>query len=257
MFGRLHVLPIVIDFLALFPEIDIRLLLADRNVHLIDDHVDMAVRIGQLPDSTMVATRIGSMRMVTCASPALLAIHGIPQTPEDLRRMPWVTFEGPTPSPARHMLPVGSSTAAEIIATSRLSVSTAEAAVEAAMRNVGATRLLHYQVADAIKAGALRIILEPFEPEPPPIHLIHAARGQMPLKMRSFLDFAAPRLRQALARIRLHGLRTFRICNRKQPARSPIQYFEEDCPLGQRRPQRNVNSVVQGIEWRTRRDSNS
>ncbi|CAN7150673.1 LysR family transcriptional regulator [Neorhizobium sp. LjRoot104] len=201
MFGRLHVLPIVIDFLALFPEINIRLLLADRNVHLVDDHVDMAVRIGQLPDSTMVATRIGSMRMVTCASPALLAVHGVPQTPEDLRRMPWVTFEGPTPSPARHMLPAGSSTATEVITASRLSVSTAEAAAEAAIHNVGATRLLHYQVAEAVKAGALRIVLENFEPEPPPIHLIHAARGQMPLKMRSFLDFAAPRLRQALGRI--------------------------------------------------------
>lgn len=201
MFGRLHVLPIVIDFLALFPEINIRLLLADRNVHLVDDHVDMAVRIGQLPDSAMVATRIGSMRMVTCASPALLAVDGIPQTPEDLRRMPWVTFEGPIPSPIRHMLSTGSSTTAEMIAAPRLSVSTAEAAAEAAMRNVGVTRLLHYQVEDAIKAGALRIILESFEPEPAPIHLIHAARGQMPLKMRSFLDFATPRLRQALGRI--------------------------------------------------------
>ncbi|CDN46270.1 LysR family transcriptional regulator [Neorhizobium galegae] len=201
MFGRLHVLPIVIDFLALFPEINIRLLLADRNVHLVDDHVDMAVRIGQLPDSALVATRIGSMRMVTCASPALLAVDGVPQTPEDLRRMPWVTFEGPIPSPIRHMLSAGSGTTAGMIAAPRLSVSTAEAAAEAAMRNVGVTRLLHYQVEDAIKAGALRIILESFEPEPAPIHLIHAARGQMPLKMRSFLDFATPRLRQALGRI--------------------------------------------------------
>ncbi|MDR6815927.1 DNA-binding transcriptional LysR family regulator [Neorhizobium sp. 2083] len=201
MFGRLHVLPIVTDFLALFPEINIRLLLADRNVHLVDDHVDMAVRIGPLPDSTMVATRIGSMRMVICASPALLAAHGTPQTPEDLRRMPWVTFEGPMPSSARDMLPAGSNATHGVIPPSRLSVSTAEAAVDAAMRNVGATRLLHYQVEEAVRAGALRIVLDSFEPEPPPIHLVHAARGQMPLKMRSFLDFAAPRLRQALDRI--------------------------------------------------------
>ncbi|MCQ1573523.1 LysR family transcriptional regulator [Neorhizobium galegae] len=198
MFGRLHVLPIVIDFLALFPEINIRLQLADRNVHLVDDHVDMAVRIGQLPDSTMVATRVGSMRMVTCASPALLTAHGVPQIPEDLRRMPWVTFEGPAPSSIRQMLPAGLSATA---AASRLSVSTAEAAAEAAICNVGVTRLLHYQAAEAIKTGALRIILESFEPEPAPIHLVHAARGQMPLKMRSFLDFAAPRLRQALGGI--------------------------------------------------------
>jgi DNA-binding transcriptional LysR family regulator len=200
MFGRLHVLPVVTDFLALFPEINIRLLLADRNVHLVDDHVDMAVRIGQLPDSAMVATRIGSMRMVTCASPALLAQHGVPQTPKDLQRMPWVTFEGPTPSPPRHIQPPGLGTATEA-AASRLSVSTADAAVQAAIRNVGVTRLLHYQVAEAVEAGTLRILLESFEPEPAPIHLIHAARGQMPLKMRRFVDFAAPRLRQALGRI--------------------------------------------------------
>jgi DNA-binding transcriptional LysR family regulator len=149
----------------------------------------------------MVATRIGSMRMVICASPALLETHGVPQKPKDLQRMPWVTFEGPTPLPARQIQPPGSGTTTEFAAASRLSVSTAEAAVEAAVRNVGVTRLLHYQVADAVESGALRIVLQSFEPEPAPIHLVHAASGQMPLKMRRFLDFAAPRLRQAVGRI--------------------------------------------------------
>jgi len=198
LFGRLHVLPIVTDFLTLYPEINIRLLLADRNVHLVEDHVDMAVRIGKLPDSSMVATRVGSMRTVICASPTLLTKFSMPKTPDDLREFPWVGFEGPTPS-----LPLRTqgSKSTEIAIVPRLSVTTAEAATAAAIRSVGVTRLLHYQVAEAVKAGALKIILEAHEPEPAPIHLLHGARGQMPLKMRCFLDFAAPRMREALSRI--------------------------------------------------------
>jgi DNA-binding transcriptional LysR family regulator len=198
LFGRLHVLPVVIDFLALFPEINIRLFLSDRNVHLVDDHVDMAVRIGRLPDSTMIATRVGSMRTVICASPALLAGHGVPQVPEDLARLPCITLAIPLPSPGWHLRSTGSDIAGEIPIVPRLTVSTAEAAVDAAVRQVGVARLLHYQVAQAVEAGTLEIILEAFEPEPAPINLVHAARGQMPLKMRRFLDFAAPRLRQTL-----------------------------------------------------------
>jgi len=199
LFGRLHVLPVVTDFLALYPEINIRLLLADRNVHLVEDHVDMAVRIGKLPDSTMVATRIGSMRSVICASPVLLADRGLPRRLEDLRGWPCVSFDGPMPIPSWQLRKPGGLTAVEIAMAPRLSVTTAEAAAEAAMRGVGITRLLHYQVAAAVAAGALQIILEEFEPEPLPIHLLHAARGQMPLKMRRFLDFAAPRMRDTLS----------------------------------------------------------
>lgn len=200
LFGRLHVLPIVADFLAAFAEIDVRLVLADRNLRLVDDHVDMGVRIGPLADSTMVATRIGTMRTVTCASPALIAARGRPAQPADLAAMPCVAFDGPMATPAwRYRLPDGN--LAEIPVRPRLSVTTAEAAAEAAVRGVGVTRLLHYQVADALAAGALVVLLEPFEPEPLPVHLVHAAHGQMPLKMRSFLDFAVPRLRRALTRL--------------------------------------------------------
>jgi DNA-binding transcriptional LysR family regulator len=81
------------EFLAAYPEINVRLLLADRNLHLIEDHVDMAVRIGSLPDSSMIATRVGSMRTVVCASPKLLARHGVPESPEDVARLPCVNFE--------------------------------------------------------------------------------------------------------------------------------------------------------------------
>lgn len=199
MFGRLHVLPVVADFLAQYPAITVRLILADRNVDLIDDHVDMALRIGKLPDSGMVATQVGTMRTVTCATPALLAEHGTPQTPADLLRFPCVTIDTPMPMPAwRYRHPV-SGAMLDIPIAPRLTVTTASAAADAALRGVGVVRLLHYQVAAAVQRGDLQIVLAAYEPAPAPIHLVHAARGQMPLKMRRFLDFAAPRLRQALA----------------------------------------------------------
>ena len=198
MFGRLHLLPVVADFLATFPEINIRLILADRNVDLVDDHVDMAVRIGRLPDSSMIATQIGLMRTVTCASPALLAGHGMPEKPEDLLRFPCVIVDTPMPSGWLFQRPKSAATF-DIRVLPRLAVTTTEAAAQAAIRNVGMTRLLHYQVAEAVERGELQIVLEAYEPKPAPVHLVHASRGQMPLKMRRFLDFAAPRLRKVLS----------------------------------------------------------
>lgn len=201
MFGRLHVLPVVADFLAAHPDIAVRLLLSDRNVDLIADHVDMAVRIGRLADSAMIATHVGAMRTVTCASPSLLAVRGIPHKPSDLARWPAVAVDTPMPSPSWRFRTPRSGAALDVSMRPRLVVTTPEAAVEAAMRGVGVTRVLHYQVVDAVRRGALRIVLEAFEPEPAPVHLVHAARGQMPLKMRRFLDFAAPLLRRALLEV--------------------------------------------------------
>ena len=198
-FGRLHILPVVAEFLAAYPAINVRLLLSDRNLHLIDDHVDMAARIGKLPDSSMVATRVGTMRLVVCASPALLAAHGSPQTPVELAALPCVNFEFQSPGavwPFRRKDKEGTE---EMPIAPRLSVSTADAAVWAARQGVGVTRVLHYQCADALRDGSLRIILDAFEPEPLPVHLLHAGRGDLPSKMRVFLDFAAGRLRERLA----------------------------------------------------------
>jgi DNA-binding transcriptional LysR family regulator len=201
LFGQLHVLPVVADFLALFSEINVRLVLADRNVSLLDDHVDMAVRIGRLPDSSMVATQVGLMRTVVCASPAFMDRRGVPRIPDDLLKLPCVTVDTPLPSPGWRFKAPGSGAVLEIPVVPRLSVTTAEAAAQAAIRSVGATRLLHYQVLEAVDAGALRIILDEFEPDPAPVNLVHASRSYMPLKMRRFLDFAAPRLRKAVAAV--------------------------------------------------------
>lgn len=200
-FGRRHVLPVVADFLALFSEINVRLVLADRNVSLIDDHVDMAVRIGKLPDSSMVATQVGLMRTVVCASPALLDGRGVPRIPNDLLKLPCVTVDTPLPSPGWRFKTPGSGATLEIQIVPRLSVTTTEAAAQAAIHSVGVTRLLHYQVVDAVDAGTLRIILDKFEPDPAPVNLVHASRGHMPLKMRRFLDFAVPRLRKAVVNL--------------------------------------------------------
>jgi len=198
MFGRLHVLPVVAAFLAAFPQINVRLLLADRNLDLIDAHVDMAVRIGTLPDSSMVATRLGLMRTVVCASPAFLAGHGAPQAPEALLDMPCIRVETPMPSSGWQFRQAGAAEVTVVPVTPRLSVTTPEAAVQAAVLGVGIARVLHYQAAEAVRAGRLNILLERFEPDPAPVSIVHASPGQMPLKMRSFLDFAAPRLRSGL-----------------------------------------------------------
>jgi DNA-binding transcriptional LysR family regulator len=199
LFGRLHILPIVTEFLAAYPQINIRLLLSDRNLHLIDDHIDMAVRIGPLPDSSLVATRIGSMRIVVCASPNLLTSHGEPKSPEKLATFPCVSLDPPSPISTWSFQRKDKKEVQTVPIDPRLSVSTAEAAVWAATQGVGATRVLHYQCADALRQRSLRTILTGFEPPPLPIHLLHAGRGTLPSKMRLFLDFAAPRLRDRLS----------------------------------------------------------
>jgi DNA-binding transcriptional LysR family regulator len=197
LFGRLHILPIVADFLAAYPEIAVRLLLSDRYLHLIDDHVDMAARIGPLPDSSMVATAVGSMRTVVCASPKLLASHGVPKSPDELAALPCVGFDLLSPA-STWPFRLKDKRTVEVAIRPRLSVSTAEAAVWAAVQGAGVTRVLHYQCADAVRDGSLRLVLQDFEPDPLPIHLVHAGRGQLPLKARVFLDFAARRLKRRL-----------------------------------------------------------
>lgn len=196
LFGHLHILPIVTDFLAAYPEINVELRLSDRNLHFIEDHIDMAVRIGALPDSSLIATRIGSMRTVVCASPKLLATQGVPETPNDLAALPCVNFEFLSPGSTWPFRVKDGNT--DVPIRPRLSVSTADAAVWAASEGVGATRVLHYQCADAVRDGSLRIILADFEVEQLPVHLLHAGRGALPSKMRVFLDFSVGRLRERL-----------------------------------------------------------
>jgi DNA-binding transcriptional LysR family regulator len=198
VFGRLHVVPVVTQFLAKFAEINVRLMLFDHNINLVDDHIDMAVRIGELPDSAMVATRIGSIRRVVCGSPAYFAAHGIPKTPEDLRDHMCVTFSQMASSLSWTFVPKGGGAAKPIQPNSRLGINTAESAIDAAIAGVGLTNVLSYQVAKAVRDGRLKVVLRDYEPPPLPVHLVHTGQAILPLKMRCFLDFAAPRLRKSL-----------------------------------------------------------
>jgi DNA-binding transcriptional LysR family regulator len=195
VFGRLHVLPVAMEFLKAYPDVDIRLVLADRVINLLEDPVDLAVRIGELPDSSLVATRIGSIRRVVCGSPAYFAERGTPKHPGELGMHDCITFEGLSPPDSW----VFTTAEASILVRSRLVVNTAEAAIDAAIAGVGITRVLSYQIANAMQTGALGVILEKFEAVPSPVSLVHAGQRRLPLKLRAFLDFAAPRLKARLS----------------------------------------------------------
>ena len=200
MFGRQHVLPVVTDFLARYPQIRVRLLLSDLNADLVGDHIDLAVRIGTLPDSGMVATRLGEMRIVTCAHPALLEKHGIPERPRELAALPIIRIE--SPMPYRGWRFNAEEAEDRLVALQPvLSLTTPESAADAARLGAGVARLLHYQAIDGLARCELKLLLQAMEPEPAPVHLLYTSRDLAPLKLRKFIDFAAPALRRALRRI--------------------------------------------------------
>lgn len=198
LFGHLHILPIVTDFLAAYPDINIRLMLSNQVFDLLDERIDMAVRIGVLSDSSMIATRVGDMATLICAPPELLTARGVPATPADLRALPCVSFTGPAIQSWSFRDPA-TRTIFEIPIVPRLTITLGASVVEAAVRCGAATRVPHYQCADALRTGRLVRILRDYEKAPVPVHLIHASRGTMPLKMRTFLDFATGRLRADLS----------------------------------------------------------
>lgn len=196
VFGRLHVLPVVAEFLSAHTRVDIRLSLADRNVDLIDEGVDVAIRIGALPDSSLIATRVGSVRRITCASPDYLRQRGTPARPEDLASHDCITFMV-LASPDRWSFPTRRGLR-NVAVRSRLTVTTAEAAIDAAATGLGVTRVLSYQAATAIRAGRLVPILERFEPAAVPVSVLHG-EGRAPRpKVRAFVTLATTRLRAAL-----------------------------------------------------------
>jgi DNA-binding transcriptional LysR family regulator len=193
MFGRRHVAPVAIDFLARHPEITLRTLLVDRVVDLIDEGIDVAVRIAHLPDSSLNATRVGAVRRVVCGAPAYLAEHGTPERPVDLLRHRIITF-APGVAPPGWTFHRGTRTET-VNPPARLIVNTAEVAIAAAVAGQGLTRVLSYQAAPEIRAGRLRVVLDAFEPPPIPIHVIHREARVTSGRVRAFVDFAVARLR--------------------------------------------------------------
>ena len=195
VFGRLHVQPVVVEFLRMFPRVTARLLLVDRTVDLIEEGLDVSVRIGALPDSSLIAARVGSIRHITCASPAYLASRGRPSSPQELRNHDCISF---TALPPVERWSFAGAKPQRVNLHPRLTVNTAEAAIDAAVAGLGITRVLSYQAARPVADGSLRLILENFEPEEMPVNILHREDRLPQAKVESFIAFAVPRLRKAL-----------------------------------------------------------
>jgi DNA-binding transcriptional LysR family regulator len=195
LFGRLHLLPIVIEFLRRFPDVSVALSLLDRPVDLVDEGLDVALRIGTLAESSLVATRAGEVGRIVVASPAYLSRHGRPQTPADLGAHAVVAFSGIFATERWTFRQEGRELNATI--KPRLVVNTAEAALDAARADFGVTRVLSYQAADDIVRGSLLRLLPAYDDDDElPIHLIYPGGRHPPPKLRAFLDFTVPRLRR-------------------------------------------------------------
>ena len=199
MFGKLHVAPIIHAFLAAYPEVTVRLVLSDQVIDLVEAHVDVAVRIGRLPDSDLIARQVGHVRWLICASPAYLARRGEPVTPEALADHDCIAFEGVQ---SYRNWTIGSGAAARSIAIRpRFSVNTADAVIEAAAAGLGIARVMSYQAATAISVGRVATVLHGLSIDPIPVNLVHPSQRVQPLKRRAFLDFVVPRLTGSLASV--------------------------------------------------------
>jgi DNA-binding transcriptional LysR family regulator len=195
--GHTHLLPIAVEFLNAYPEIGLRLLLTDSIVDPAQENIDVAVRIGSLPESSMIATRIGSIRLVVCGSPTYLAARGRPKSPADLSEHDCIAIHDGAAASAwkfrrgkrASLMPI----------QSRLCVNTSEAAVLAAIAGAGLTRVMSYKMDAARRAGSLDLVLESFEPEPLPVHIVYSPRKPVPVKLRAFLNWMTPRLKAQLA----------------------------------------------------------
>ena len=201
MFGRLHVLPVVMQFLSRFPEIAVSLMLTDRVTHFPDDQIDVAVRVGALPESSLIATRLGEVRRVMCASPDYLASNGIPATPDDLACHSVISFQNVVMPTTWTFESDGAEE--RVTFRSRLSVDTIDGAIDAGLAGAGLIRAMSYQVVEYVRAGRMKVVLESFERPPLPVHLVYAQQNRLPLKLRAFIDSVVPRLRDRLARAAL------------------------------------------------------
>jgi DNA-binding transcriptional LysR family regulator len=194
LFGKLFVLPVIVEFLQRYPAVEVSALFLDRVVNLLEEGLDVGVRIGDLPDSSMNAICVGSVRRVICASPDYLERHGMPQNPAELSGHDIVAAS--EVSPATDWKFGRGSKLATVRVKPRLTVTTNDAAIEAAVRGFGITRLLSYQVVPHLASGRLKIILSEHEPAPMPIHVLHREGRYASAKVRSFVDLIAVRLRE-------------------------------------------------------------
>jgi DNA-binding transcriptional LysR family regulator len=185
-FGRLHVSPVMAAYLQRHGDVSAELRLEDRVINLVEDGIDLAVRIGILADSSLVARHVGEMRRIVVASPAYLKRHGEPKTPADIAGHRTIQFGGTAVTGEWRFVEQGSEFRLNI--APRFSCNIAEAAIQYAEQGGGLTRVLAYQAADALKRGALKIVLQKFEQPPLPIHIVYPTSRLLSAKVRAFID---------------------------------------------------------------------
>ena len=193
LFGRMFVTPGIVDYLQRYPGMEVSALFLDRVVNLLEEGLDVGVRIGELPDSSMKALGAGHVRRVVCASPDYLKKHGTPKTPAELAYHVVVLSSTVTPIVDWKFAHDAKTTSVRV--KPRLTVTSNEAAIEAVCAGFGVTRLLSYQVAPYVAAGRLKIVLSTFEPQRLPIHILHREGKYASAKVRTFVDLMVARLR--------------------------------------------------------------
>ncbi|MBT2338593.1 MULTISPECIES: LysR family transcriptional regulator [Pseudomonas] len=194
LFGQSFVTPVLVDYLQQFPEVSINALLLDRIVNMVEEGIDVAVRIGELPDSNQHAVRVGDVRRVVCGSPDFFVRHGRPGHPGELEQMPVVASSAISQNKSWTFVDAGQPLTVRPVP--RLMVTANQAAINAACLGLGMTRILSYQVADKVACGELEIVLADFELPPLPIHVVYQGGRNAPARVRSFVDFAVNALRQ-------------------------------------------------------------
>lgn len=193
LFGRLYVMSGIVDYMKRYTQMEVSALFVDRVVNMLEEGVDVAIRIGELPDSSYRAIRVGSVRRVMCASPKYLEQHGMPSTPEELAQHQIILARGLNPSPEIKF--VKNNAPITVKVKPRLMVSDNDSAIEAAVEGLGITRLLSYQIAPQLAEGTLKIILSEFETKAVPVHIVHNEGRYTSAKIRTFVDLMAERLR--------------------------------------------------------------
>ena len=198
LFGRLHVLPAVNDFMKIHPDINIQLYLTNHVVDLLEDHINLGIRIGALSDSSLIALRVGSVRQIVCASPGYLSQQGRPLSPNDLAGHQCISFSK-FGAPEEWAFKMPSGKIQHFPVQPRLLLNSIEGAVFSAREDGGLVQLYSYQAAFHVADGTLEIVLDRYEIEPPPVSIVYPQGRLVPQKMRAFVDFAMPRLRERLA----------------------------------------------------------
>jgi DNA-binding transcriptional LysR family regulator len=198
-FGRLHLQPVALEFLAAYPDINLRLLLVDRVVHLVEEHVDLAVRIAELPDSRMIARPLGHVRLVVSASSEYLERCGTPKHPSELLSHDCIAWSTLGPLNTFWFRAGGAEKTFPI--HTRLSTTSADSAIAAAVTGLGLVQTTSYQAERGVRDGKLVVVLRKFECAPTPVSLVYAGNRLLPLKLRAFIDYAAPRLSERLRSI--------------------------------------------------------